>query len=128
MITSWDIYWITRLDAIIGLLVVLIIIGMVVGILGNVWYVCWIKDYCKKEEESIHWKRVKRIVIADVICILCFCLGLCFIPSTKEFAAIYLIPKIANNEQVKKIPDNAMKLLNGKLEEWISDFGKKEKK
>ena len=50
------------------------------------------------------------------------------VPSTKEFAAIYLIPKIANNEQVQKVPDNLLKLLNAKLEDWINDVGKKEQK
>ena len=44
-----------------------------------------------------------------------------FIPSTKEACAIYLIPKIANNEQVQKIPENALRLLNAKLEEWIDE-------
>jgi hypothetical protein len=54
----------------------------------------------------------------------------CLIPTTEEMAAIYLLPKIANNEQVQQVPDKAMQLLNGKLDEWIADVRgeKKEKK
>ena len=48
-----------------------------------------------------------------------------FIPSTKEYVAIYLIPKIVNNEQVQQIPEKAMNILNSKLNEWITDQHKK---
>jgi hypothetical protein len=48
-----------------------------------------------------------------------------FIPSTKEYVAIYLIPKIVNNEQVQQIPEKAMTILNSKLNEWITDQHKK---
>ena len=41
------------------------------------------------------------------------------IPSSKTIAAVYLVPRIAENEQLQEIPNKALKLLNGKLDEWI---------
>jgi hypothetical protein len=51
----------------------------------------------------------------------------CLIPSSKQAAAIYLVPKIANNEQVKQLPNNAVSLLNKQLEAWMADFDIKDK-
>ena len=42
-------------------------------------------------------------------------------PSTKEMAAIYLIPKIANNQHIQQIPDKALTVLEKYLDEWIKD-------
>lgn len=47
-----------------------------------------------------------------------------FLPSTKQIAAIYVIPKIINDERVKQIPD---KFLDLGLE-WLEDLKPKEKK
>jgi len=45
-----------------------------------------------------------------------------FIPSSKMMAAMYLLPKIAGNEQVQQIPSKVLKALNFKLDEWVEDF------
>lgn len=37
------------------------------------------------------------------------------IPSTQQAAVIYCLPKIVNNEQVQKLPDNLLRLAN----QWI---------
>lgn len=118
MITSWDIYWITRLDAIVGVLilaaVLLPVAVFVLAFYGDVRH-----DKCSYYKTGI----VRCCVVFIAVVLLST-----FVPSTKQFAAIYLIPKIANNEQVQKLPDNAMKFLNGKFEAWIDDMTKKEKK
>jgi hypothetical protein len=62
-------------------------------------------------------KWIRGLIVTLLICIVMAI----FIPSTKELAAIYLIPKIVNNEQVQQVPDAALKLLNLKMEEWIKD-------
>lgn len=120
MITSWDIYWITRLDSIclfIGFLDVALLIFLI--------FFPMIADL------SLNFEPIRIVkyegFFAFIFLLLCLC-GV-FIPSTKEVVAIYLIPKIANNEQMQKIPDNAAKLLNAKMEEWINEtlVEKKEK-
>jgi len=44
------------------------------------------------------------------------------VPNSKTIAAMYLIPKIAQNEQLNKIPEKALNLLNSKLDEWALDI------
>jgi hypothetical protein len=45
-----------------------------------------------------------------------------FVPTTKEVAAIYMIPAITSNSDMKAIPANLAKLLNAHLEDWINDL------
>ena len=123
--SGWTIYWITRLDAISTALVV------VVAITGSIGAIAAVVSFfigADEHDDVLYFFRKWPIKLAalawPVLLLLC-----CLIPSTKEAAAIYLIPKIANNEQVQQVPDKAMQLLQGKLDEWISETaGKKEKK
>lgn len=107
--SGWLIYWITRLDAIqILFIVATMLCGM--GVLVSMAF------YDLEE-----WKPGKVWARRFLLIAIIPALGLVFVPSTKEAAAIYLIPKIANNEQVQKVPEQALRLLNAKLEEWIDD-------
>jgi len=127
MITSWDIYWITRLD-----LLNVVCIALLTGS-GIVLIIIFINIFGEDLVEAL-WKEDSLLITRKIIKIggLVFILSLLsfiLIPSTKEAVAIYMVPKIANNEQVQKLPDNAMKFLNGKFKEWINDMeGKKEGK
>jgi len=122
MITGWDIYWITRLDAIKGLIVGFLTITILIMIvLAVIVYICW--------DEFNEVRPLKRTIKIITPLIIFFGLSLAFIPSTKEYAAIWLIPKVANNEQVQKVPDQVLRLLNLKVEQWINDMtSSKEKK
>jgi hypothetical protein len=46
------------------------------------------------------------------------------LPSTREVAMIYVIPKVYNNEDMKEIPANVAKLANEGLEELIKRIPK----
>jgi len=120
MITMGAVYWITRLDSICNLVSVgaLLLLIALIGVVMT--YPIW-SDEVEEENKIKLWKSVKVSFI-----IFCFLAAItAFLPTTKEAVAIYMIPKIANNEQVQKLPDNAMKFLNGKFEEWIKDMEKK---
>jgi len=122
MITSWDIYWITRLDVIgvfFAVLLICYIAALIVGFIATCAGELW-NDDC--------WPVVKKSWKWGIISFIIFMFVSFFVPSTKQAAAIYLIPKIANNEHVQKLPDNAMRFLNGKFEEWIEDMTKQKKK
>ena len=56
-----------------------------------------------------------------------FLIAACAIPNSNQVAAIYLLPKIANNEQVQQIPDKALKLMEGKMDEWLDGLRKEKK-
>jgi len=115
MITMWDVYWITRLDGFNTLFVVIVIaIGMAL-MFGSI-PVC-VEELWKED----NWKFIKRLYKIGICLFVASLLGLAFTPSTKEAVAIYIIPKIANNEQVQKLPDNAFKFLNKKFEQWVED-------
>lgn len=43
------------------------------------------------------------------------------IPTTKQMAIIYVVPKVANNEDIQKIPKNVLTFINKYLEESIGD-------
>lgn len=130
MITSWSIYWITRLDSLncffasSGVVLLILFIAFV----SWIWPLHIDNTINYDEEESQEkYKRYKRSMIWGISIGVLFLFISVFIPTTKEFAAIYLIPKIANNEQITKIPDNAAKLLNTKLEQWIDETLSKKK-
>lgn len=113
MITHEMMYWITRLDNLIIAFTFLIIFsGM--GICIRLIFL-----FLEPDQKST--KTTKKLMI---VCIVGFCVsftGIMFVPSTKDIAAIYLIPKIVNNEQAQKLPANLLSLLNKKLEEWLQD-------
>jgi hypothetical protein len=117
MITAWDIYWITRLDTLNVAFHVMLAISVVACMLLPILYLAFI-DFELRSLANVITKFSIPIVIALIV-IGGF--GWTFTPTTKEACAIYLIPKIANNEQVQKIPNNFAKLLNTKMEEWINN-------
>ena len=117
MITMWDVYWITRLDAIVGLSVAVALVSVFA-----IFLLAMIGDTA--QDELFYYKKW---IVSLAITLILSVASACMVPSTKEVVAIYMIPKVANNEQVQKLPDNAMKFINGKLEEWIADMGKKKK-
>lgn len=50
-----------------------------------------------------------------------------FAPNTKQAAAIYLIPKVVNNEDVQNVSKDGVRLLKEKLNSYLSDFDVVEK-
>lgn len=124
--SAWTIYWFTRLDT-------LQMIGFLVGILSGIGLLIAGILYQMMSNGDDYDKDMAKQVkpFRNFALILCCCtlpLGI-FLPSSKEFAAIYLIPKIVNNEQVQQIPSKGLDLLNAKLDQWLDDVRKdKEKK
>ena len=101
------VYWITRLDEIKSLLAIIAIVAA--SVLG----IALIGTGMIAERMAWEWVRV-LLPISAFTAILNV-----FIPTVRTIAAIYLLPKIANNEDVQQIPANTAKLLNEKLQEWI---------
>ena len=111
--TSWQIYWITRLDGAsiaCGLLWIILLMSLLfwipvkmgVSLLG-------LKKYL-----FFHLGTFFIFLAADVL-----------LPTTKEMAAILILPKVYSsvsaNEELKKIPNNLVRLAN----EWIESMTKK---
>jgi len=117
MITSWDIYWITRLDAICGALAFISILGAVGLCAAGV--IVTVEDLWKD-----YWRKYMVAVMALMVFMFCGLLT----PNTKTAIAIYMVPKIVNNDHVMQLPEKAAKYLNGKFDEWINDMVSAKKK
>jgi hypothetical protein len=50
-----------------------------------------------------------------------------FLPSTKEMAAIYVIPKVANSQFVNETFPNELKEIYGMSKDWMKEFLKSKK-
>lgn len=111
--TWFDVYLITRLSYVQGFFIITAII------LGCSAFA--VVFYSIVEEE---WERTKTIFTRIVIGMFISILLACLTPNTKEVFTIYLVPKIANNEQVKRIPDNVLKFVNEYLEEKLDKQNK----
>jgi len=122
MITGWEIYWITRLDAIIWCFILTACCLLFVVAVGFISADCSFGD----REKRFAVARKRASVAVPIAIAVAFLAAL--IPTTNQAVAIYMIPKIANNEQVQKIPDNAAKFLNTKLEAWINETLKEKEK
>jgi hypothetical protein len=58
------------------------------------------------------------------LCALIFvAVPLTLIPSTQQAAAIYLIPKIANNERVHRVGDKGAEMLEKLLDDYLDELG-----
>lgn len=104
------VYWILMLDNIKNLfgggafvLLVMLIIG--VFIFGNIHLEDCYEKECKTCVKA--WKTVKISFFTIIFVFLLFV----FTPYTKQMAAIYLIPKIASNKDIKQLPPKLSKLM-----------------
>lgn len=110
MITSSQIYWITRLDC----------IGAASAILAAISFFGMCVMFWFKSE-----KLIKAWVPFLFIPVFLFFVSLSIlIPTTKEAVAIYCLPIIINNEAVQEIPNNTATFINEQLKSWIDGVKK----
>jgi len=121
MVTGWHIYWITRLDSIKNLVMIPSIVLLVLGIIA----LFVVLPEALTEEDSVT-KKVFRFA-KTVVPMAFLGLGLVtMLPGKKDAIAIWVAPKILNNEDVQALPQDALKLVRKQLTSWIEDFDTKE--
>jgi len=113
-ISFGTIYWITRLDAILGFFICLLFFGIVSAIITTL-IIAMNDEFIEK----------LRIIVISWIVVLILSVFAVLTPSSKEFAACIAIPKIVNNEHVVNIADKSMNIIELKAQEWIDDLTKK---
>ncbi len=116
--TSWQIYWLTRLDSISAFTSIAGVLSTIaVGGLGITWLIAHDRSMFSDDSSKI-W--VKPLCVSIFACILSWVVCI-FIPNTKEMAVIIVAPKLYSainaNEDLKKIPANVIGLANAWLEE-----------
>lgn len=111
--TSWQMYWLLMLDNINSLCSVIFSLGCVVIVVSLLcFYVLF---------EETPWNKILKFYkIIIPIYLIAIIIGT-FIPSTKQMAAIIVVPKIINNEKIQQLPEQ---LLNLGIE-WLEDIAPK---
>ena len=114
--TAWEIYWLLKLDDIHAMLGILIVAGGLTSIAMGVWWL-FVHDECMGESD----KRAKRastsvLKIAIPALIVSFLVGT-FLPTTKQMAAVLVVPTVVNNERVQQLPEKVLELVEKKLDE-----------
>ena len=101
MITSTQLYWLTRLDNICNTSAALVAISAAVLILATVPYVIIKADDYSDENAicPVLLSLIKKFLVVLVLSLS----TVIFTPSTKEMAAILVIPQIANSEKVQAV-------------------------
>jgi len=115
------IYLFTRLESFNSLIRNLIIIS-ILSIIGLIIFFFLEQDsYVDGEIKNIYSSKIivwiKKIAVLLILCTI-FSVT---IPTTKEAAVIYLLPKVIKNEQCQQIPTNFVKFLNLKMEKWLNE-------
>lgn len=133
---AWFIYGILKLDTIetfthlIATLSFMVLIGAIPALF--VWKYkkpVYSSDYNADRSPSDSFiakqkailKISKRGIIACIILIFINLPLAVLLPSTQQACVIYLLPKIVNNENIQKIPNNVSELMNKRLEQWMDD-------
>ena len=129
---SLDLYWILQLDNIRdvvegGLLFILSFLLFIFFIISalTILLKAGYLDGCK-DEYAIYPPIISSIItIILVIIICCFVLTKTFLPTTKNMAIITILPKIANNENIKTETKELYNLAKQGLKDLIITKGEK---
>lgn len=123
MITPIQMYWLVKLDdmrgVINGIMWLPISVAIIIGILAIAALLASIDDPMEKKKELLDgvWKSgiwcASLIVVAVVVHI-----AVAFVPSTKQMAAIIVVPKIANSEKVQTVGNQLYDL----AVEWMNEL------
>ena len=126
-LSNWDVYWFTRIEEIKGLLLFEGDAVAAITVMGLLLY-GGISALLSSDGSNIDTATFK-LYVKKAIKPLCLWLSVAtlstilstFIPTQKEMAAIIMLPAIVNNEELQKVPDNLLKLLNVRLAEWLEE-------
>ena len=100
MITQTQMYWITRLDPIVtllaGMTMLMALVGITTTIVGVAMRFGSLDPDCKNIGRSMSKCGICALTLTSVLLA-----GKVLVPTTKEMAAILVVPKIANNEKLQ---------------------------
>jgi len=74
-----------------------------------------------RSDEAVY-RRWGRWVLTLGIAMCTFTTLAILTPNTKQFAAIYMIPKVVNNEDIQAMSGDAMKAMRHKFGQWLDSI------
>ena len=108
-ITSWNIYWITRLDSIkdtmIGIIIVLgiLLFFLIIALVGEAF------TQNTADEAQSYFRLAKYCALSFLVPVFLIVVYP-FIPTTKEACMMYAVPKLTNSECIKALQGDAKEL------------------
>ena len=119
--SHWEIYLLTRLTPINVLLTFIATISTIV--LGTIIAV-WIEDNDETYDEYKVIKHMisKKFILLGMASTLLLWVSVALLPTTKQAAAIYLIPKIVNNERICNMADNELKIVESETHQYLKEI------
>lgn len=117
----WHVYLFTRLDS-LNVVLALITMSIAFVVLLSLW-AYFMEDYEDDTVASTLKGNMKMTIILFCISVL----ANVALPTQKEMAAIYLLPKLANTQELQQIPKDTAKLLRLQLDSWIEKLSSSEK-
>ena len=123
MITTAQIYWLTRLDNIIDIcgMIIFISVILIIGLsVAGAILRCKCQEYSWDTKESVavshatgkHLHKIARWLVVPLS--ISLSVG-AFVPTTKEMAAIMIVPRLANSEKVQTVGNKVYDL----AVEWL---------
>ena len=121
-VTGSMIYWLTRLDGINYVLngaMLVCLMATIVSAIVTAFIFCFTDPgYRSYDADLKKGKKAFGVVWRLAITTIVFAIAACAVPSTKNMAAIIMVPVIANNEQVQELPNKVLELGN----EWLNEL------
>lgn len=105
MITTTQMYWIVTLNSIVTMSVICFVIGLIASIAA----------IGVALDTGDHWWLPKCTIALTILSFL----AATFIPSTKQMAAIIIVPAIVNNEKVQTVGNKVYDLAVEWLDDWM---------
>lgn len=110
--TSFKLYWIIRLDEIKNFIDSSAWFSL---ILGGAFLFFWFFASLSGTKSVVNVASIWPYpLLGGIFLFICHC----FIPTTNEMIAIYLLPRIINNESLNNIPKKLLIIMESKVNEW----------
>lgn len=129
--TPWQIYWLTRLEPIgnflhsmaVGLVFLTLVLAFLYGI--TKFASAEAADKSDDEAVSIAVTSGTKVFILGVILSTGSCFGSKLMPSRSDIAIILAGSWVTNNEEMQKLPDNVLGVVNKYLSGYLEEGEKK---
>lgn len=112
-ITTMQMYWLVKLDDIVFLFAILVLMSIVWTLIHGVRWINWgienKHNTPTTAPKMCAWGVAVAILVATVVT---------FIPTTKQMAAIMIVPRLANSERVQNIGNKVYDL----AVEWMEEL------
>lgn len=107
IITPSEMYWILMLDNISNMFCAFSVFLSVIAVIGLIFRtITTVSDTCSEYQLRRICRCHNVVVVAAMVCWFTFC----FVPNTKQLAAIKVIPAIVNSGATKQIAEDAKDL------------------